>query len=86
MLRPQGYGVTTDPVAGITEEDTYTCGHCNAVVFVKAKCAALEAPCPCRMCMRFCCPGCLARGGCDPFEKKMERLEARDRMLRAVCG
>lgn len=37
MLKPQGYGVWTDPQAGspLEEKDSLSCGHCGKHVWVK---------------------------------------------------
>ena len=86
MRRPQGYGVEFSPEGIVKEEDSFTCGHCNAVVFV----APLADPSSfggfCRLCMRHVCEPCAGQGGCDPFEKKLERMESKGRSLRAILG
>jgi hypothetical protein len=83
MLRPQGYAITTEPGKPDVEEDTITCGHCNGISFVPAGCQPADT---CRMCMRYICEACVKLARCDPFEKKLERIEARDRLLRAATS
>ncbi len=90
MRKPGGYATWTGP-EGLTERDTFTCNHCNGVVFVKPNCPVTEAPDMCRMCMRMVCARCAdaqARGGgCVPFERQCEQIEARDRFHRqSVLG
>jgi len=85
MRRPQGYAVTVEPGRATIEQDTYTCGHCNALVFVKPMQDPSEMGGFCRMCMRHICAAC-ADGRCEPFEKKLERMESRDRLYRAARG
>jgi hypothetical protein len=36
----------------------------------------------CKICMKFECPKCLGKG-CTPFEKKLEIIENRERILRS---
>jgi hypothetical protein len=95
MLRPLGYGVAKEPGKADVEEETSTCAHCNFVVFVlpgflprtlDANNEAKSLP-HCRMCDRDICLRCgdrLDLDGCDPFEKKLERMESRGRLLRAA--
>ena len=88
MRRPQGYAITIDPaLAHAVEEDTFTCAHCNSIVFVKP--GQLDAD-ACRACDRHICPPCkgeLVRTmKCVPFERKLEIIEARDGLLRAMTN
>ena len=81
MRRPQGQIIITDPYA-VFECDTFTCCHCNSIVPVPA------APAPmvggfCMRCMLNCCDTC-SDLGCTPFEKKLEKMEARERSLRSM--
>lgn len=86
MRRPQGYALTQFADGRIEEEDTFTCGHCSRVVFVQAKCDPADLGGFCRGCMRHICGPCTDQPGCTPIEKRLEQMEARDRMLRAVLG
>lgn len=82
MLRAGGYACLSDPESGIVERDTFTCVHCNSVVHVKPKMPMERLGSMCRNCMKMVCAKC-APGPCIPFEKKLERMEHRDRMLRS---
>lgn len=86
MRRSNGYGyaITTEPGKRDVEEDTFTCNHCNAVVFLKPMQDPSEMGGFCRMCMKHICGPCADKLGCDPFEKKLERMESRDRLLRSL--
>lgn len=83
MHRVQGYGTIVDPDASTVEFDTYTCAHCNKIVQLRP-----HAPPDghCLMCNEGICETCAVRGNCDPFEKKLERMEARDRLRRSILG
>jgi hypothetical protein len=83
MRRAQGYAITTEPGKATVEEDTFTCVHCNSLVFVHARQDPTDLGGFCRLCMRHICATCADKGSCDPFERKLERIEARDRLLRA---
>lgn len=75
MRNPQGYAVWVDPIAPIIERDTYTCVHCNAVVFV----APRQPPeGHCRPCNASICGACADAGVCTPFMKKIEEQETVD--------
>lgn len=79
--RPEGgYLVTTGP-HGITEASTFTCGHCQKIVMVRAKERPEDIGGLCYVCDRMICPHCVGQG-CRPFEKDLEAQEARGRMLR----
>ena len=97
-LRPQGYAEIVSPVAdrvtfdknlhceeiriGANGFDTMTCNHCNRLIHVKARNRPEDIGGLCKQCMRPICPFCLDLG-CTPFEKKLERWEARGRALRS---
>jgi hypothetical protein len=97
MRNPGGYAVIVSPEphrvnydkwrcedvsAGMVEVDTFTCCHCNRVMHVKPRAPMDEFGSMCRNCMKMVCPTC-ADGACIPFEKKLEQVEHRDRMLRS---
>jgi hypothetical protein len=82
MLQPQGYGVETGP-DGIKEADSYTCFHCQRIVFVQPRCPPSDAGGWCGRCTRLICKRCVGKGSCTPWERQMERMEARDRALRS---
>lgn len=66
--------------------DSFTCAHCNKVRFVKPMQRAEDMGGICHLCgdknrPSFICELCVGKG-CDPFEKKLDRWEKRDRLLR----
>lgn len=98
MRNPGGYAVIVSPdptkanfdrmtceelPAGTTERDTFSCFHCGRVTHVKPRMDPADLGGLCKQCMRLICPHCLGKGNCDPLEKKLERMEARDRALRS---
>lgn len=83
-MRGQGGYAFSFDAGGIRQEaDTFTCFHCQKVVVVKPKCDPCDLGGMCRICDKMICPGCVEIGHCDPFEKKLEREEARYRALRS---
>jgi hypothetical protein len=64
--------------------DSFTCNHCNRVVFVKPRCDPADLGGHCKVCDRLICPQCNAKGSCTPWEKRMELMEARDRLYQAA--
>ena len=87
MRNPGGFAVVSDSAGRtVAEWDTFTCGHCNRIVRVRPRATPEQLGGVCRMCMKHTCPGCDARGVCTPFEKRLEAIEARARLLRAAEG
>lgn len=92
MLRPTGYLQIGDGRVsgkgrgygpfGENECDTFTCSHCNTIVFVKPKCDPADMGGLCKTCMGLICPRCANKGGCDPHEEKLKRIEARYQFLK----
>ena len=82
MLRSGGYLITTGPT-GVFEADTFTCCHCNRIVIVKANASASDSGGWCCNCSKPICGAepCMT---CTPYERQMERAEARDRFLRSA--
>ena len=72
------------PKALINEDecDTFTCGHCQFVVHVPVKCDPADLGGLCKCCMRLICPGCVDKP-CVPWEKAIERMEAKQDALRS---
>lgn len=84
MLREGGYLIGTTDDGPPIERSTLTCGHCNRIVIVKPKCDPADLGGLCKVCMKLICPQCYGLDRCDPFEKKLERAEARDRFRRSL--
>lgn len=83
MRHPHGYSVTADVDTGRqVESDVVTCCHCQKV------CEVPPGPMTgfpwCFKCGRPTCQSlaCIAR--CDPWERRLERMEARERFHRAM--
>ena len=85
LYRPQGCATTVDPGGPTVEEDTFTCAHCNTIVFVKPYAPPTDAGGACMMCMRLVCPTCAGQP-CHPFEEKLRAMEARDKFVRSILG
>jgi len=75
MFKPGGYAFSFDAEGIRQEADSFTCAHCNRIVFVKPKCDPSDLGGFCRLCTKMICPKCVDIGSCDPFEKKLERQE-----------
>ena len=102
MRNPGGYGVTMDPGSDrpLNETDTIVCGHCQRIVRVKPGTGATvylifdqtawqwkeEPGAACRCCMRPICLPCCDKGTCTPWERQLEAMEAKDRLVRSVLG
>lgn len=82
MRRPQGYACISEPEQN-KEFDTFSCGHCNCIKHVKPMQRAEDMGGLCKQCMKLICGPCLNLGTCDPLEKQIERMEARDHTLRS---
>jgi len=93
MRRPQGYSQMwgpglahlTDPgLAALHKDgecDTFTCAHCNSVVFVPPFTDPADIGGGCRICDGLICNKCVDLRACSPFEAKLERqLERAHRM------
>jgi len=77
LRRPSGVLVTVDPDSPQmqTETPTYTCGHCQKTKAIGARDPDLGGTC--RVCWTMLCGPCTDKGTCDPWERNMERQEAR---------
>lgn len=84
MLRPGGYIIVASPEGCDFEADTFTCSHCQQIVIVPVKASASDPGGWCGCCAKPVCGPCADTGVCTPWEKQMERMEARDRMLRSI--
>jgi len=91
--RRTGFVTIADPLQPRAHErETYGCGHCQHVTIVEHGQALDSLGGMCLACMRPLCRQCTSHaaqpldkgGGCDPWEKKHERSEARQREIAAV--
>lgn len=80
MPRPDGYLVADGPT-GRDEFDTFNCAHCQRILVGIAQVGGF-----CRLCDKNLCQGKACHNGCKPFEAKIEAMEARDRLRKAVLG
>lgn len=76
MRKPKGYAFITEEGNVAKERDTFTCSHCQRVVFVRP---LSSDGAYCRGCMGLICPKCEGLG-CTPWEKTMETMERRNRL------
>ena len=96
MKTSKGFGQVIDPDSAKVELDTRGSGPCYAQirgntgaarktdVFRDPRTGQLHEVmgAACRVCMRAVCLPCEVVGTCTPFERRLERLEARDRSRR----
>jgi hypothetical protein len=85
-LKPKGISITTDGWGVPTKEDTFTCKHCQKVVFVPARTDPNEFWCAC--CMAPICKRCKkedwdrpADKACFHFERRLAIAEAKGAFL-----
>jgi len=81
MDKANNYSTIVSP-DGVTEQDSFTCYHCQKIVFVMPRQKGEDIGGLCKVCMNLICPKCVDLGKCEPFEKKLEKEEARHRFLR----
>lgn len=81
-MRQFGYTVITSP-EGKKENDLFTCGHCQKVVTFEPGELPEDAGGLCKVCNRLICKACHGLGKCEPFERKLERMEARAAFFRS---
>ena len=88
MRKPQGYAQVVgdfngagivDLATGVritdSECDTFTCGHCGAIVHVPPFADPASIGGGCRICDSYICPKCVDLGTCRPQEKMLEEIE-----------
>src|SRR5688572_14414276 len=63
---------------GVTELDTYRCGHCGCIKHVRPKERPEDLGGLCKTCMKLICPSCVNEMRCTPLEKRIEEMEERD--------
>ena len=83
MRNPGGVLIATDPFGPTIEIDTFTCGHCNRIKYVKPKEKPEDIGGLCKVCMKLICGDCVDTGKCDPLEEKLKREESRNEVLRS---
>lgn len=76
MRNAHGVLISSGP-DGVIEKDTLLCNHCNGIVLTQPKQSVNDVGGICKQCMSFVCLKCYSIIGCVPFEKKIEKLEAR---------
>lgn len=76
MRNPGGYAIWVGGSLNnkSVERDTFSCFHCNTVVFVDPKSSPEEMGGFCRLCFKLICKLCVGLS-CTPFEKKIEEME-----------
>jgi len=83
MSRGLGFIEQGNHLGGSTLVETLTCAHCGRIF---KKPSAKEPSAFCTMCMRATCLPCGGSLRCDPFEKKLERIESRAQLVKAALG
>jgi len=76
-MRNAGGYLIMDRAGKTVERDTFTCAHCNSVVFVQPRADPATMGGFCRSCMKLICPKCAGKP-CAPFQKQIEAAERRD--------
>jgi len=88
MRNPGGVGTIIDPTLHPTtpfqECDSFTCGHCQTVVWVPPRQDPAEIGGMCKMCMHLICPVCVGRMVCVTWEQMMEMQESRSATFRSI--
>ena len=83
MRGTSGYARLWDPTfygGHPKEADTYSCNHCNKIVHVKPMAPLDDLGGRCGACDALICKDCLQKSythGCDVFEEKLKRMEAK---------
>lgn len=81
--REQGVAEWTYAAGRIVARPTLTCAHCNRVTIIEQGAKAEDCGGFCLKCMAPTCTGCTGKG-CTPFERELERMEARGRLLASM--
>lgn len=84
--RTKGAVLIKMPGQAEVEIRTFTCVHCNGFVMIPAGAAADQCGGFCGLCFAPICGACAKSGKCTPFEKRLEKIEARGRMLDSIKG
>jgi len=83
MLRPGGYGMLVEAGKTTEEKDSFTCFHCQRCVWVKPMMSPSDMGGWCAICTKLICQTCAGKG-CTPWEKQLEKEEARYRFLKSA--
>lgn len=75
-MRREGGVITISGPNGLQHVSTFTCKHCQRIVAVKPFCDPADLGGQCPHGCGLICPACVGKG-CDPFEEKLARAEAR---------
>jgi len=81
--RDHGTAEWTSASGRVVTRSTITCCHCNAVTIIEQGARAEDCGGFCLRCMKPTCKGCAGKG-CVPFERDLERQEARARLLASM--
>ncbi len=90
-LAPKGFNRTTDGWGVDKKEDTFTCKHCQQLVFVQLRADPNEFWCT--SCMAPICPECKkqewnrpAGKACSHFERRLEASERSQNLYDFIHG
>lgn len=86
MRKPGGYAIWTGPDGQQKERDTFSCTHCNTVVFVPPRADPSALGGFCMACHKHICGPCADKGICAPLMKRIRASEDRDRFRRSLLG
>jgi hypothetical protein len=84
-LQARGQATWIDPARDKPlVRDTVHCAHCEALHFVTPGVVPTDEGGWCMRCGDYICGPCADKGRCTPWERQMERAEARGALLRQV--
>jgi hypothetical protein len=87
MRKPGGFTFLTYDDGRTVEGESFSCRHCNRVVFVRPRERPEDVGGLCKSCMGLTCAKCtdkMAAGAlCVPLEERLKREEARYEALRS---
>jgi len=76
-----GYAETFDAYGASKVVETLTCAHCGKIYKKPEPGAPIGF---CNLCFKATCLPCGQLTRCDPFEKKLERMEQREKLLKSL--
>ena len=82
-FRPGAIEEYFGPDGNVSTWESSTCAHCQSITTIPNRRKMHEVTDVCRSCMKLICLQC-AGFPCRPWEKEMERQEARARMFRDI--